>query len=96
MGSSFVDKPETINAAHIIPIDFCASLPPCPRLRIDDDSSCNLLKTLSTPEGVDLRRKFTIMLEMIYDISIPGTGAINMNETTFMTPVNTIEDITCV
>ena len=37
IGSVFVAKPETISATQIIPIDFCASLPPCPRLNAAAD-----------------------------------------------------------
>src|SRR6476661_469313 len=52
-GSVVLDTPAAISSIQMMPIVFCASLPPCPRLYIDAEISCARRNHLSTLRGVD-------------------------------------------
>jgi hypothetical protein len=43
--------PEATSTARMMPIVFCASFPPWPRLYAAADTSCNLRNSLLTREG---------------------------------------------
>jgi hypothetical protein len=86
IGSFLVASPETIRATQIIPIDFCASFPPCPRLKAAADKSCNLLKCLSTVDGEWFLANKITMADIRKDMIIPNIGAININITILITP----------
>jgi hypothetical protein len=74
-----------------MPIDFCASLPPCPRLNEAADKSCKRLKCLSTFEGEDFFAKNITIPEIMNDITIPSKGAITIKITILITPAKITE-----
>ena len=50
----------------MMPIDFCASLPPCPRLKAPAETSWSLRNILSTFAGLDLLAKYNKIMNRIY------------------------------
>src|SRR5882672_5283921 len=78
-----------MSTAKMMPIVFCASLPPCPRLYAAADTSCNLRKSLPTRDG-DARRKIQYVAIMNSQPSArPMNGATKMNAPIFNNPAGT-------
>jgi hypothetical protein len=86
IGSFLVVNPETIKASQIIPIDFCASFPPCPRLNVEEEIICSFLNILLMVEGDALLNRKTTNVEIANDITIPSIGAIKMNAIILINP----------
>src|ERR1700758_2573739 len=70
----------------MMPMVFCASLPPCPRLYRLADSSCRRLKRRSTLLG-GVRKYSHDTVSMKNEPSTkPSSGEMKMNATVFMRP----------
>jgi hypothetical protein len=62
----------------MMPIVFCASLPPCPSEYAAADTSCSLRKIRSTFTGVALRKTFSVITARSHARNIPIIGASTM------------------
>src|SRR3979411_2643761 len=65
-GSLAAEAPAAISSIQMIPMVFCASLPPWPRLYIEADTSCmrrNHLSTLLGVERTKIHDTSTIIIE---------------------------------
>ena len=71
-------NPADTIAAAIMPITFCASLPPCPKLKSADETNCNRRNHLSALCGVARLQMFTISTVIKNAMIIPIKGARNM------------------
>ena len=70
----------------MMPMVFCASLPPCPRLYAAEETSCSRRNHLSTRRGV-WRKQIHETLSMISEPSaMPSIGETMMNDAVLMMP----------
>ncbi|MNL51567.1 hypothetical protein D3C87_1746730 [compost metagenome] len=74
--------PATI-ATRIIPITFCASLPPCAKLKAAEETNCNTLNHFSATAGREFLAILIIMSVIIMDMIIPIMGASTINAMIF-------------
>src|SRR5690554_8104858 len=68
-----------MTAAPMIPITFCASFPPCPRLNNAEETNCNFLNHCSALCGFDFLQTHIIKTVMKYAVIIPNKGARKIN-----------------
>src|SRR5207247_9953196 len=74
----------------MMPMDFCASLVPWPRLNSAAESSCKRRKYLSTRDGAVPRKTHCIVVMKNTPSSIPMTGERTMNNSVFVQPARMI------
>src|SRR5215216_1291627 len=67
----------------MMPMVFCASLPPCPRLKAAADSSCSRRNSPSTSAGVDRRKIHRLANISTKPSASPSSGDSGMNRMVF-------------
>src|SRR6266571_3679481 len=80
------DTPAAINSIQMMPMVFCASFPPCPRLYAAADTSCSRRNQVSTLRGVDLTNTHDTISMMIEPRMNPSSGDTTMKITVFSSP----------
>ncbi len=77
----------------MMPIVFCASLPPWPSEYAAADTSCSLRNRLSTFLGVDFTKIQATISMMIEPSTKPSSGATTMNATVLIRPPEISEPV---
>src|SRR4051812_46354846 len=75
----------------MMPIVFCASLPPCPRLYAPADTSCSRRNQRSTLAGLDLRNIHDTSTSSSPPSTNPISGEKKMKRTVLVMPAPTSE-----
>src|SRR5258708_23602348 len=71
---------------QMMPIVFCASLPPCPRLYSDEEKSCKRRKIRSTRLGVERTKIHEMARNRTEPRRKPSSGEMKMNATGLRMP----------
>ncbi len=76
--------PAAIIAVAMIPITFCESFIPCPRLNSPEDTNCRRLKVVSALRLFTFLNNQRTPMVIIEEITIPISGANTMKEAILM------------
>src|SRR3546814_20560882 len=87
------DAPATM-ATKMMPITFCASLPPCAKLNAAEDTSCSFLNHHSATDGLARLDRLIMISVIITAMIIPTAGANTINEMIFKVAFRLIAQIT--
>src|SRR5881397_2337593 len=88
--SKVLRYPPVNKTPAMMPMVFCASLVPWPRLNSAAESSCKRRKYLSTRDGAVPRKIHCIVVMKNTPSSIPMTGERTMNNSVFVQPARMI------
>ena len=88
--SKVLRYPDVTRTPAMIPMVFCASLVPCPRLNSAAEISCNRRKYLSTLDGALPRKIHCSIVMKKRPSTIPITGERTMNNNVFVQPAGMI------
>src|SRR5450830_516290 len=86
-------KPAAISSIQMMPMVFCASLPPWPRLYIDADSNCARRNQPSTLRGVERTKIHDTSNIMMEPRMKPSNGDSTMKMTILIRPEDTSEPV---
>src|SRR5581483_52432 len=85
-GSPALMRPPAIKSIQMMPMVFCASLPPWPRLYIEADNSCRRRNHLSMRRGVVPTVSHETMIIISAPSTKPNVGDSTMKITTLINP----------